>query len=429
MKKLLQLTAIFIVTLNATETYTIDELILKALKNAPELQISAASVSASQSRLDQANANYLPSVDLSVSAGQGGRSDIPTNPNTMITDTLILGKLSLQQLVYDFGKTDALSDAFKYSSQSYANDYQQLISDKKKNVKNAYYTVLQKLALIKVNEENVKLNKAQLYRSQKYFQAGIRTKIDVSDAKVELIKSEIDLKNSQHNLELSYANLDKELGLTEIENDYKVYAQELDLTQLYSSLHNYALSLNEAVNFAYTHRYELKKQLSEQQVSQAQYKNAKSGYYPSIFFNANYTKQKLDTFKDALPQDQWQALVNLNVNLYKGGATDAQTQEKSINVKIANASMQNSRLLIKAQTKQAYINVNKSKDSVELSQSLLKVSKEKFGQASKRYEHGLSDFIELQQARQGYIDAMASLVITYYNYYGSVSVLDNAIGK
>ena len=69
------------------------------------------------------------------------------------------------------------------------------------------------------------------------------------------------------------------------------------------------------------------------------------------------------------------------------------------------------------------------KDSVELSQSLLEVSDEKFDQASKRYEHGLSDYIELQEARQGYIDSKASLVVNYYNYYSAVAVLDNSIGK
>ena len=54
---------------------------------------------------------------------------------------------------------------------------------------------------------------------------------------------------------------------------------------------------------------------------------------------------------------------------------------------------------------------------VALAQSLVVISNEKFDQASKRYEHGLSDYIELQEARQGYIHAMAILVVDYYDYY------------
>lgn len=40
-----------------------------------------------------------------------------------------------------------------------------------------------------------------------------------------------------------------------------------------------------------------------------------------------------------------------------------------------------------------------------------------------------SDYIELQQARQGYINSKASLVVDYYNFYSALAVLENAIGK
>ena len=416
-------------TLYATDIYTVDDLTLKALKNSPELFISSANYEASRSRYTLANANYRPTLDLLVSAGKNGQNNTFINPDEIVSDSNILGKLSVQQLIYDFGKTSSNSDNFKYDSQSFANSYKQQISDKKQEVKSAYYHVLQNIALIKVNRENIKLNEAQLYRSQKYFDAGIRTKIDISDAKVELIKSKLDLKKSQYDLKLSYAELDKVIGFKDIQNDYKVYAKELDLENLYNSLSKYDLGLQNAIEFAYLNRYEIKKQIANINASKAQSEVASSQYYPSLYFNADYTKQHVDTFKTFVPKNKWQASLNLNWNIYQGGATDASTQEKKIQVEIAQSNLQYSKLLIKTQTTQAYLNVYKAKDSVELSQSLLKVSNEKFHQASQRYEHGLSDFIELQQARQGYIDAMTSLVVDYYSYYNSIAILDNAIGK
>ena len=393
------------------------------------MHLSADDYAASKSRLKQVNSGYLPQIDLSLSGGKGGKSDIPLNPDKIVNDTLLSGALSLQQLVYDFGKTTSLSNNAKYNSEHFSNTYEQLISDKKRDVKSAYYSVLQKIALIKVNQENLKLNKAQLYRSQKYFEAGIRTKIDVSDATVELIKSKLDLNKSEYDLKLAYAFLDENVGYSQIHNDYKVYAKDLDLTNLYSSISNYPLTLDASVMFAYENRYEIKKQQSLLDIAKANVTGANADYYPSLYLNANYTKQHLDTYRTTLPKDQWQALLNLDVNLYKGGASDANVEEKNIELQKASTNITYTKLLIKTSTTQAYINVQKAKDSVELSQSLLKVSKEKFGQASKRYEHGLADFIELQQARQGYIDAMSSLIIDYYGYYDSVAILDNAIGR
>jgi len=422
-------TLLLVLSLHAEDVYTVDDLILEALKNSPDLKISASEYKASQSRYDEAFAGYLPQVDLSLAAGQIGMSDIPTNPDDMVSDSLLLGQLSLRQIIYDFGKTSGSVDKFKYDSDSYLNSNEQKISNKKRDVKQAYYEVLQAIALINVNKENVKLNEKQLYRSQKYFEAGIRTKIDVSDAKVEFIKSKLDLRKSLYNLKLSYASLDQVVGFMDAKKEYRVYALELILDDLYSSLSDYDLNLLQSISFAYENRYEIKQYLSNIKSAESSSESASADYYPQLYFGANYTKQKADKFKNSTPEDQWKAALNLDWNLYHGGATSASTQEKRIQIEISQTQLQNSKLSIKKETTQAYINIYKMKDSVELSQSLLEVSDEKFDQAQKRYEHGLSDYIELQQARQGYIDAKSSLVVDYYNYYYAIAVLDNAIGK
>lgn len=414
-------------SLNAKETYTVDELILQALENSPDLKISLANYTASEERLSVATAGYLPRVDLHIEAGQSGMTNIPSDD--LINDTLILGNLSLKQIIYDFGKTSGNVNASRYDSESYAMINEQYISDKKRDVRVAYYEILQAIALITVNKENVKLNESQLYRSQKYFTAGIRTKIDVSDAKVELIKSKLDLKKSEYDLKLAYAELDKVVGFKGIETNYDVYFERLDLTDLFSTLSNKILPLNSAVEFAYKNRYSLKQLSSKIKSAESKTELASSQYYPALYFDADYTKQELDKFKSSMPEDSWQASLNIDWNIYEGGATSADTQEKQIQLNISESELLNSKLLIRKETTQAYINVYKMKDSVELSQNLLEVSNEKFDQAGKRYENGLSDYIELQQARQGYIDAKASLVIDYYNYYAAIAVLDNAIGK
>ena len=413
--------------LGATQTYTVDDLILEAIENAPDLKISKANLEASRSRIDVASSSYLPRVDLHLSAGQNAQTNVPSDD--MINDSLVLGKLSLKQLVYDFGKTSSNVQSLEYDSTSLDEDNKQQFSNKIRDVKVAYYIVLQALALIDVQKENVKLNEAQLYRSQKYFEAGIRTKIDISDAKVELIKSKLDLKNAQYELKLAYAQLDKVVGFKESIQDYEVYSKPLVLDNLHGSLHEYSLNLTDSISFAYENKNELKSYDSNIKAASSRVQLASSDYYPELYFGADYTKQKVDKFQSRVPEDAWSATLNLDWNIYEGGATDASSQEKRLELGKTQAEFNNIKLSIKKLTTEAYINVYKAKDTVELSQSLVKVSNEKFDQAGKRYEHGLSDYIELQQSRQGYIDAKASLVVSYYNYYQAIAYLDNAIGK
>ncbi len=413
----------------AQDTYTIDQLILKAMKNSPDLAISANQYKASKNRYDIATSSYLPKIDFSINTGQIGQSNIFASNSDMLDDTVINGSITLKQLLYDFGKTTGNSDSFKYDSDSFNSDNQQLISDKIRDVKRAYYGVLNSIALIDVNIENVKLNEIQLYRSKKYFDAGIRTKIDISDAKVESIKSKLDLRKSEYNLKLSYTALDKVVGFKQVNNNYKVFSKQLDLENLYQSIGSYPLTLQESIEFAYANRHEIKSFSAKIKSSMSKNKVAESEYYPELYFNANYTKQDADELDNFIPKDQWATMLNLNWNIYQGGASSYRNEEKRIQVNISKLQLENIKLNIKESVTQAYINVNKAKDSIELSQNLLEVSKEKFDQAQKRYEHGLSDYIELQQARQGYIDSMSSLVIDYYNYHVEIAYLNNAIGK
>ena len=422
------LSLLLALSLNAAEIYTVDDLILKAIENSPDLKISSSQLEASKSRTEVASSSYLPTLDLHLSAGENGMSELP-NQDSMVSDTLILGSLSVKQIIYDFGKTGNNVDRFKYDSDAYSMSNFQKVSDKKRDVKLAYYNILQAKALINVQKENVKLNEIQLYRSQKYFDAGIRTKIDISDAQVELIKSKLGLRNAQYDLKLAYAELDKVVGFKELTNNYKVYSIELDLENLYSTLQEYPLKLNDSIEYAYQNRYEIKKYMADLKSQEARQSLATSDYYPSLYLGADYTKQNVDKFKASVPEDQWQASINLDWNLYQGGSTSSLVQEQKINTSIYASQLQNTKLTIKKDTTEAYINVYKTKDSVELSQSLVKVSNEKFDQAGKRYEHGLSDYIELQQSRQGYIDAKAALVISYYAYHQAITYLDNAIGK
>jgi len=429
MKKILLSFAILTVSTfaYAQESYTVDTLLLKSLENSPDLHISKLQYEASQERYNSAFSGYLPTVDLSASAGKVSQSK--TYNLSSVDDTLLTGKLSLKQLIYDFGKTGGDVDTQKFDSESYLMENMQKISNKKRDVKNAYYGVLKAIALIDVQKENVKLNKAQLYRAQRYFEAGIRTKIDVSDGEVRVIKAKLELKKAEYNLKLSYAKLDKVVGFTEINKAYTLYNEKLELNTLYDSLHSYDMTLEEAIHFAYENRYKIKKEFSKIKASQAQTTTVDAQYYPSLFVSANYLAQKADEYQIYVPKTKWDAMINLNWNLYEGGATSAQSQEKKINLSISNAQLANTKLIIKKRTTTAFIKLYKTKDTIELDQSLVKVSNEKFDQASKRYEHGLSDYIELQEARQGYIDAKATLVVDYYNYYIAIADLDNAIGK
>jgi len=431
MKKIIFTAILSGTVLLANGSLTLDDLIQKAIINSPDLNITKASFDIATQQTNEADAAYLPTVDFLGSAGLIGTSGSGVSP-TDETGSIISANLTASQLIYDFGKTGGNMDAFAADANASNALYQQSISDKIYAVKEAYYKVLTQQSLIHVQEENLALNQKQLTRSERYFEAGIRTKIDVSDANVKLIQAKLDLQNVLYDLRTAYVNLDNVIGSITETTENKVYMPRLDLPNLYKELPEQNTTIDELKSFAFSHRQEL---LSKEQTiisAQNRVRSASGNYYPGIYANGNYQYTKLDdSFSTATftPERQWQATVDLRWNLYEGSRTTAQTQQAEIAV-LQNMSLYDAaKLTVRQETENANIYVLKAKDNVKLSESLASAAKEKFTQAQQRYEHGLSDYIELQEARQDYINSLSILVENFYDYYTALANLDRVIGK
>ena len=410
------------------EMYNLDTLIEKAMVSSPDLNISYSSFQASQARTDQADADYLPQVDFYGGAGEVG---ITNNTSGSKNGRLITGKLTASQLIYDFGKTGGNMDFYSQESNASHAIYNQEISNKVNDVKHDYYDLLRKSLLIKVYKENVKLTEQQLERAQRYFTAGIKTKIDVIDAKVRLIEAQIDLENSKYDLKLAYVSLDKTVGSVHNTSEGKVFIPEVRTSDgVYETLPHESMNGKELVQFAFQHRAELKSYKHKIKSAQSRVRQYSGDYYPGIYLGADYQYNSVDNdLQLYIPEQQWNANINVKWNLFGGMRTVARTQEAKLTLIKEKASLEDAKLRIIEETSNTYIKLLKTDSNVKLSIGLVDAAKEKFEQAQKRYEHGLSDYIELQEARQGYINANADLVVNYYEYYISLAALDRAIGR
>ena len=91
--------------------------------------------------------------------------------------------------------------------------------------------------------------------------------------------------------------------------------------------------------------------------------------------------------------------------------------------------MKTVKLSVKREVLESHIAMRQGKDNVSLSESISKASFKKFEQAQKRYENELSDYVELQDAQQGYIESLSNLVNAYYDYFIALAELDHSVGK
>jgi len=432
MKRLLQsvgvgLIAVTLLVSAKSQVLTIDKSIELALKHSPDIDISRFDFQGAIERSNFQKGYYLPRLDLSAVAGKLG---MEYKDQENLSGTALLGTLSASQLLYDFGKTSGKISAADEEANAFKADMNQLISNKILQIKARYYNVLKMESIIRVNKKNIILQKGQLRRAQRYYETGIKTIIDVSDAQVRLTQAKLELNNSKYELQLRRAILEQTIGYVPYNGKYELYHRKLDLPNVSRHLPEITTPLAQLEGFAYDHRYELQSSKYLAGRSQSLVESEKGGYLPTLSLKGDYTAQRVDeNFIGVTPEKQWQAGVGVAWNLFAGKQTDASVQEAKINTMKAASRVDEVRLLIKRQVIESRLDVMRTKDAVTLSESIAKASAKKFEQARKRYENDLSDYIELQDAQQGYISSLSELVISYYDYYIAIARLDFAVGR
>jgi len=391
----------------------IDDIVQMALKHSPDIDAKRLDFKSAQERVKGVESFYLPTLDLALGGGKQW-SKLKNAPQGNID--ILAGTLGASQLLYDFGKVAGKLTGSKQEALALEAQMQQSISDKILRVKEIYYEILKSRSIIEVQQKNVLLQKQQLKRAQKYLEAGIKTIIDVSDAHVQLEQAQLDLTNAHYDLELRRVSLEEEIGFKPYKGNYRLYSPKLKVEGLSNTLPQVSMTLESLEKYAYRHRYVLEGSEYYARAAQANVESAQGEYAPTLSLSGEYTLQNVDESALVItPERQGQVMVNMRWNLFSGYQTDALVQESKIGLLKAASQAQSAILAVRREVVQAHISLRQNEDSVKLSESISKASYQKFQQAQKRYENELSDYVELQDAQQGYITSLSNVVKSYYD--------------
>ena len=412
----------------ATHELTMDDAIALALKHSPDINQSVLDIKSAKERSRFQKGYYLPTLNL---MAIGGKSNLNIS-GIDLDGSGVVGTIKASQLIYDFGKTGGKIDASMLDIKADEAKLKRTLAKKILDVKVRYYNLLKAKSIIDVNEKDIELQKEQLRRAKRYFESGIRTLIDVTDAKVRLTQAKLTLNNSRYDLKLKRALLEQTLGMTPYNGEYELIYKERDWFEkdVKKALPQVKESLEELIDFAYTHRHELFVVNYKIAGAKERIRSAKGEYYPSLYLKADYSRVDTNENDPALHLDNiWDAGVVLHWNLFKGFQSQAAVENAKIERLRTFATQEQLRLKIKREVVQSFLELKRSKDAIMLSKQVADASLQKFEQAQKRYEHGLSSYIELQDARHGYIRSLNDLVVAYYDYYIALARLDFAVGR
>jgi len=391
-----------------------------ALKYHPSLSAGQATVDAQKARVEQALAAYYPQIDFKTTYATATANYSSSRPpaNTWnFSDIFFMGP-SLNQLIYDFGRT---ANSVKINRENVAASEQDLQTARETvvlNVKQNYYGVLQAQALIQVAAETLTQNQQRLNQAEGFYQAGTRSKIDVTKAEVDLANVQLALIRAKNSYQVARANLNNAMGLRE--GLAFAIDESVDFVPK-------PIFLDEILQTAYDRRPEMLQIKARQRSQEAAVELARSGYYPTISGIVSNTWRT-----DAVPDDPaWDVSVGaaLTVPIFSGFSTQNQVVEAKAQLRNLAAQEETLRQNIRLEAEQAYLSLKEAADRIAVTQKALVQARENYDLASGRYQVGIGQPLEINDAEVLLANARASRISALYDYKVAEARIEKTMGS
>ncbi len=420
-KVLIFISTVFLFSNLNGKDVVLEELVDIAIQNNSDIKIGKYKENIKDSNYKNSKANYLPRVS---SQAELAKYEI-TNVGNRVDDDVTGISLTVNQLIYDFGKTSNSIDSAKEEYIASNFETAKNISSTVLKTKQVYYDILSNFQRIELAKESIKMDELHLEQAEKYYNAGVRTLIDVTDAKLKLSNSKLELVQAQYSLKNSKTKLISILG---VEDTNKIdIKSEKDIILLAKNLKNSDDNLDNLLSSGYENRAELKMYEKLINSQNLKIKSVNAEYYPRLDFDAGYSDKNSDEIQN-IDTRQVTAGIYLKWDIYTGNSTDANIKSALSNLGILKQQLTQQKLQIKEEVTNAYFDLKQNEENINIALLSVDLSSQKLNLANQRYKAGLNDLVELNESKLQYIESKNKLINSYYNYLLSKANIDYAIG-
>ena len=422
---------------------TMSDCIQIALKNSPLINKAYYNYHISKNDEKLAKSAFFPTIGV---GGGYNVNALKTNRNSNSSDAYS-AQASLSQLIFNFGKTNARIKMQKFNKIAAMYNFDDIVLDTVFGVKTYYYSVLATKATVDINRAYVQINERNYQRTKAYFDEGIKSKIDLVNAEVNLSDSKITLVESQKAYENAIVKLNNamyvaytpeyEISTTETFNfqqkeipvNLQKISEKKDLSKAPNPVSDATLTskvekmdiietfkfkpfpytFEECVELANKNRPDLKAYDSTLEAMKQSLLYIKREYYPELSASAGYN------FKDQYNTNSFNVGLNLTSSINVMGKK-YEIDTGKLQVELAANEIDLLKQNIYFDVQNAYINMVQLEKQIPLLAVKVKQTYENFELADGRYAVGIGDYIQLQDARVNYNNAQHSYVQTVYNY-------------
>lgn len=396
---------------------TLERCIELALGNNPQINAAFHDILASDSRIKQVWSNYFPQLSWQTGYTRIRQLQLSDALGRNLTfNYYILGQITFQQMLYDFGVTQNQATIKRLDYEAYKTTLGATINDVIYQTKDAYYNLLLAFESKKVAQDTVDKFEMFYNQAKAFYEIGMNPKVDVTIAEVNLSNAKLQLIQADNAVNLAIARLNNIMGVPFIDKynvQERLQYQPVDIT------------FNKAVDIAREARPELK--LAELKVESANQtlKLVKKSYFPTLSVEGQYQ----------LGGRSWTNNYGYNFGGYLNFPTvngmliknEIQEARYLYDKELANARNTQNQIYLEIQN--AFLTLEEKKNQMPVALLGVKQSKENYELSYGRYRVGEANPTELKDAQINYQQAQLSYYTAMYQYNSAKAALEKAVGK
>lgn len=416
--------AAILTAIQGGDTLTLDEAIDIATKNAFSIRLQQSAVEKNRQRVRESEGNLGPRVVLSgtyTRFEEEQRTELAPG-QSLVTQGIDAKQAtaSLQLPIDISGNIGRIVRASKANLIASQETLQATRNDVKLTVRRAYLNILRAEEQIEVAKSAIDEAEERLKNAKTELDAGTKAKIDVIRIEAQLAQAQSDLIAAQNQWTLAKQALNNLLGRP-IETEYQT--QRVNALPPAPSVE--PTNIDKAAQGA---RPEAKALARTQEALAYVRQATERGLQPTLNMAINY-QRNIDPVGFGARENITTGSLTLNWPIFDSGVTRAQVKQARQDEEQAKIQLEQVRLGISLEVRQALTNMTNASARLEVAQRQLAAAEENYRISRVRLASGEGITLEITDALTQLTQARTGVVSARYDYLTAFSELQRAVGS
>lgn len=401
-----------------------EEAVRRALARNPSLGASEAQSRASEESVKSNRGAFGPRLGMSYAATKQERKTSPSSSRPPELGTYSWAVEISQPVFQGF----RLLSNYQRASLQKDSDRASLRNaelNMTREVQTEFLNCLRAVENVRSESDSLARLRDQLRITRAFYEVGLRPKLDVLQAEVDVSRAENVLIQAENTRDTSYARLNTLLGMPA--SARVAYSGKLAHVP-------FRMTLEQCLQLAYEQRPDLYMAAKAVQIAQKERLSAQSAYYPQIeaYYNINQTGNTPDLQRMGNYGSRsatWEVGARATWEVFQWGVTYYDDKRAGWQVSKMRYEEENLKLEVGYDIKSKFLAVREAEKRIAVAEKGLSQAREAYEAAQARYEEQVGTNFDVLNASSNLTAAQASLTTARADYLTAIAQIYVAMGE